>query len=77
MLTPNYWAMHGFQSILYFGNSYEVLVRECPMLLGFAFVCAVGVLLLIGGHARRAGALLIPAGPGKSELEQPVKSRST
>jgi ABC-type multidrug transport system permease subunit len=77
MLTPNYWAMHGLQSILYFGNSYDVLIRECPMLLGFAVACAGGVLLLTRGRARRAGAMLIPAGPGKSELEQPVKSRST
>ncbi len=36
MLTPSYWAMHGLQSVLYFGRSYEVLTLECPALLGFA-----------------------------------------
>jgi ABC-type multidrug transport system permease subunit len=34
--TPNYWGIHGLQSILYFGRSYEVLTFECPILLGFA-----------------------------------------
>jgi ABC-2 type transport system permease protein len=36
MLTPSYWAMHGLQSVLYFGRSNEVLLFECPVLLGFA-----------------------------------------
>jgi len=36
MLTPSYWAMHGLQSVLYFGKSHEVLTLECPVLLGFA-----------------------------------------
>jgi ABC-2 type transport system permease protein len=36
MLTPSYWSMHGLQSILYFGRSYEVLMLECPVLLAFA-----------------------------------------
>jgi ABC-2 type transport system permease protein len=36
MLTPSYWAMHGLQSVLYFGRSSEVLLFECPVLLCFA-----------------------------------------
>jgi ABC-2 type transport system permease protein len=36
MLTPSYWAMHGLQSVLYFGRSNEVILFECPVLLGFA-----------------------------------------
>jgi ABC-2 type transport system permease protein len=36
MFLPSYWAMHGLQSVLYFGRSYEVLLLECPVLLGFA-----------------------------------------
>jgi hypothetical protein len=28
--------MHGLQSILYFGKDYEVLLIDCPILLGFA-----------------------------------------
>jgi ABC-2 type transport system permease protein len=35
-LTPSYWAMHGLQSVLYFGKSYQVLLLDCPILLGFA-----------------------------------------
>lgn len=38
MATPSYWAMHGLQSILYFGRAQEVLLFECPILLGFAVV---------------------------------------
>lgn len=37
-LTPSYWAMHGLQSVLYFGRSTEVLLFECPVLLGFALL---------------------------------------
>jgi ABC-type multidrug transport system permease subunit len=36
LLMPSYWAMHGLQSVLYFGRSYEVLTLACPVLLGFA-----------------------------------------
>jgi ABC-2 type transport system permease protein len=36
LLMPSYWAMHGLQSVLYFGRSYQVLTLECPVLLGFA-----------------------------------------
>ena len=36
MFMPSYWAMHGLQSVLYFGRSGEVLTLECPVLLGFA-----------------------------------------
>jgi ABC-2 type transport system permease protein len=34
--TPSYWAMHGLQSVLYFGKSYEVVFLDCPILLAFA-----------------------------------------
>lgn len=50
MLTPSYWGMHGLQSVLYFGRSYEVLTLECPVLLGFA--------LLFGGLAMLSAKLL-------------------
>lgn len=40
-LTPSYWAMHGLQSVLYFGRSTEVLLFECPVLLGFALLFAL------------------------------------
>ncbi|HTL56417.1 MAG TPA: ABC transporter permease [Candidatus Limnocylindrales bacterium] len=49
-LTPSYWAMHGLQSVLYFGRSSEVLLFECPMLLGFAALfglAAVGLKRLL------------------------------
>jgi hypothetical protein len=36
MATPSYWAMHGLQSVLYFGRLSEVLIFECPVLIGFA-----------------------------------------
>ncbi len=45
MATPSYWAMHGLQSVLYFGRSYEVLLFECPILVGFAAVFALAALL--------------------------------
>jgi ABC-2 type transport system permease protein len=40
-LTPSYWAMHGLQSVLYFGRSYETLLLECAVLLGFASLFAL------------------------------------
>jgi ABC-2 type transport system permease protein len=46
MATPTYWAIHGLQSVLYFGHSYEVLAVECPVLLGFAGLTAAIALLL-------------------------------
>ena len=46
MATPSYWAMHGLQSVLYFGRSYEVLTLECPVLLGFAAL-AGGLAMLV------------------------------
>jgi ABC-2 type transport system permease protein len=56
MLTPSYWAMHGLQSVLYFGRSSEVLVFECPVLLGFAALLGLVALwaarLRERGHAR-------------------------
>lgn len=39
--TPSYWAMHGLQSVLYFGKTYEVLQLDCPILLGFALLCGL------------------------------------
>jgi ABC-2 type transport system permease protein len=44
MLTPSYWAMHGLQSVLYFGRSNDVLIFECPVLLGFAALLGFAVL---------------------------------
>ena len=44
MLTPSYWAMHGLQSVLYFGRSYEALTFECPVLLGFATLFALAAM---------------------------------
>jgi ABC-2 type transport system permease protein len=38
MATPSYWAMHGLQSVLYFGRSFEVLLIDCAVLLAFASV---------------------------------------
>jgi ABC-2 type transport system permease protein len=54
-LTPSYWAMHGLQSVLYFGRSYEVLTLECPMLLGFAALLALAAILSARLLAREAG----------------------
>ena len=53
MLTPSYWAMHGLQSVLYFGRASEVLSFECPILLGFATLfalAAMGAARLLGGR---------------------------
>jgi ABC-2 type transport system permease protein len=53
MLTPSYWAMHGLQSVLYFGRASEVLSFECPILLGFATLfalAAMGASRLLGGR---------------------------
>jgi len=44
--TPSYWAVHGLQSILYFGKSWQVLTWECPILLGFAALCGLIVVLI-------------------------------
>ena len=41
MLTPSYWAMHGLQSVMYFGRASEVLSFEWPVLLGFATLFAL------------------------------------
>ncbi len=53
MLTPSYWAMHGLQSVLYFGRSYETLVLECPVLLGFAALFALAAVGAARLFARR------------------------
>lgn len=44
--TPSYWGVHGLQSILYFGKSWQVLTWECPILLGFAAVCGLIAVLI-------------------------------
>ena len=44
MLTPSYWAMHGLQSVLYFGRSYETVLVECAVLLGFAILFALAAM---------------------------------
>jgi ABC-2 type transport system permease protein len=43
---PSYWAVHGLQNILYFGKSYQVLTRECPILLGFALLLGLAAILI-------------------------------
>jgi ABC-2 type transport system permease protein len=43
--TPSYWAMHGLQSVLYFGRSYDVLLLDCPILLGFAALIGIVAVL--------------------------------
>ncbi len=55
MLTPSYWAMHGLHSVLYFGRSYEVLMLDCPLLLGFAVLCGFAALLTARLLAKRSG----------------------
>jgi ABC-2 type transport system permease protein len=52
--TPSYWAMHGLQSVLYFGRSSEVLIFECPVLLGFAALFSLAAI---------ASARLLARGP--------------
>lgn len=54
-LTPSYWAMHGLQSILYFGRSNEVLIFECPILLGFALLIGLAAWLAARWKAKAAG----------------------
>jgi ABC-2 type transport system permease protein len=57
MLTPSYWAMHGLQSVMYFGRASEVLSFECPILLGFATLfalAAVGASRLLGRRTEAA-----------------------
>ena len=44
--TPSYWGVHGLQSILYFGKSWQVLTWECPILLGFAALCGLIAVLI-------------------------------
>ena len=55
MFTPSYWAMHGLQSVLYFGRSNEVLLFECPVLLGFAALFALAALYSARLRARSSG----------------------
>jgi ABC-2 type transport system permease protein len=55
MLTPSYWAMHGLQSVLYFGRSNEVLTFECPVLLGFAALLGLAALWSARLRARGSG----------------------
>jgi ABC-2 type transport system permease protein len=45
LFTPSYWAMHGLQSVLYFGRSYDVLLLDCPILLGYAALIGLASVL--------------------------------
>ena len=45
--TPSYWAMQGLLRVMYFNKSYEVLLLECPVLLGFAVAVLLVVLLFL------------------------------
>ena len=47
---PTYWAIHGLQSVLYFGRGPEVLTQECPVPLGFAAL--FGLAALVRARAR-------------------------
>ncbi len=44
LFTPSYWGVHGLQSVLHFGKTYQVLGFECPLLLVFG---ALGILLAV------------------------------
>jgi ABC-2 type transport system permease protein len=44
--TPSYWGVHGLQSILYFGKSWQVLTWECPIIFGFAVLCGLLAVLI-------------------------------
>ena len=59
--TPSYWAVHGLQSVLYFGKSYQVLGLECPILLGFAVLCGALAVLIT-----RLRAVRLTAAPARS-----------
>ena len=54
MLTPSYWAMHGLQSVLYFGRSYEAVLVECTVLLGFAVLFALAAFAAARMRGHRA-----------------------
>jgi ABC-2 type transport system permease protein len=41
LCTPSYWGVHGLQSVLYFGKSYQALTLECPILLGFSLLAVL------------------------------------
>lgn len=47
MFMPSYWAMHGLQRVMYFNKSHEVLMLECPILLGYAAAVLLVVLPLL------------------------------
>ena len=55
LFTPSYWAMHGLQSVLYFGRSNEVLIFECPVLLGFAALVGFAAICAARLRAKRLG----------------------
>lgn len=56
--TPSYWGVHGLQSVLYFGKSWQVLARECPILLGFAVLC--GLVAVVVSKVLSVGRLKVP-----------------
>jgi ABC-2 type transport system permease protein len=64
--TPSYWAVHGLQSVLYFGKSWQVLTRECLILLGFAVLCGLAA----------AGMSKVPS-LRRVRVTAPVKSNSS
>jgi len=51
-ITPSYWALHGLQRIMFFDKSYEVLLFECPILLGYTALILAFVLPLLRGLSR-------------------------
>jgi ABC-2 type transport system permease protein len=50
--TPTYWGIHGIQSVMYFNQGSQVLLRECLVLLGFAGLCLVAAIPLARRLAR-------------------------
>jgi ABC-2 type transport system permease protein len=50
--TPTYWGIHGIQSVMYFNHGSQVLLRECPILLGFAGVSLLAAIPLARRLAR-------------------------
>ncbi len=46
MFTPSYWAMHGLQSVLYFGRSFQAVAVDCGALLIFTAAAGLAAALL-------------------------------
>jgi ABC-2 type transport system permease protein len=60
---PTYWAVHGLQSVLYFGKSGQVLLLECPILLGFAILVGLIAVVIVKARAGRFASAPAPLLP--------------